>query len=76
MVKAGLEACREKGYKIVVVLGHPEFYPRFGFSPSASFGMRCEYDVPEEVFMILELQPDFLDGISGKLEYHEAFSNL
>ena len=76
LVRAGLEQCKKLGCGAVGVLGHPEFYPRFGFSPFASFGIRCEYDVPEEVFMILELQPDFLDGISGKLEYHEAFSNL
>ena len=76
LVRAGLEQCKKLGCGAVVVLGHPEFYPRFGFSPSASFGIRCEYDVPEEVFMIIELQPGFLDGISGKLEYHEAFSNL
>lgn len=76
LVRAGLEQCKKLGGGAVVVLGHPEFYPRFGFSPSASFGIRCEYDVPEEVFMILELQPDFLDGISGKLEYHSAFSSV
>jgi putative acetyltransferase len=76
LVRAGIEQCKKLGCGAVVVLGHPEYYPRFGFSPSASFGISCEYDVPEEVFMILELQPDFLDGVSGKLEYHEAFSSL
>jgi putative acetyltransferase len=76
LVRAGIEQCKKLGCGAVVVLGHPEYYPRFGFSPSASFGISCEYDVPEEVFMILELQPDFLDGVSGNLEYHEAFSSL
>jgi putative acetyltransferase len=76
LVRAGIEQCKKLGCGAVVVLGHPEYYPRFGFSPSASFGISCEYDVPEEEFMILELQPDFLDGVSGNLEYHEAFSSL
>ncbi len=76
LVRAGLEQCKKLGCGAVVVLGHPEYYPRFGFSPSASFGISCEYDVPEEVFMIIELQPGFLDGVSGKVEYHSAFSSV
>ena len=76
LVRAGLEQCKELGCGAVVVLGHPEFYPRFGFSPSASFDISCEYEVPEEVFMILQLQSGFLDGVSGKVEYHSAFSSV
>jgi len=73
LVRAGLEQCRLLGAGAVVVLGHPAFYPRFGFSPSTRFGLRCEYDVPEEVFMVMELQPGFLDGTSGTISYHAAF---
>ena len=47
----------------------------FGFAPSESFGISCEYHVPEGVFMIVELQPGFLDGVSGKVNYHSTFSN-
>ena len=57
-----------------MVLGHPGYYPRFGFAPSASFGISFEHDVPEEVFMIVELQPGFLDGVAGKVKDHSAFS--
>ena len=49
--------CRQLGFAAVVVLGHPEYYPRFGFSPSVRYGIRSEYDVPDEVFMALELVP-------------------
>jgi putative acetyltransferase len=76
LVRAGIEQCEKLGCRAVVALGHPEYYPRFGFSPSASFGISCEYDVPEEVFMIIELQPGFLDGVSGKVQYHGAFSSV
>lgn len=76
LVKAGLDQCRRLGFGAVVVLGHPAYYPRFGFAPSARFGIVCEYDVPEEVFMVLALQPDFLQGASGKIKYHAAFSRL
>jgi putative acetyltransferase len=76
LVRAGLERCKQLGFGAVVVLGHPEYYPRFGFSPSSRFGMGCEYEVSEEVFMVMELQPGYLRGISGSVKYHAAFSNV
>jgi putative acetyltransferase len=76
LVRAGLEQCRQLGCGAVVVLGHPEYYPRFGFLPSARFGIGCEYEVPEDVFMVLELQPRFLHGASGIVKYHAAFGNV
>ena len=76
LVRAGLEQCKQLGYIAVVVLGHPEYYPRFGFSPSTRFGIGCEYEVPEDVFMVTELQPAALSGITGIVKYHAAFSSL
>jgi putative acetyltransferase len=76
LVRAGLEECRERGFGAVVVLGHPTYYPRFGFSSSSSFDISCEYDVPEGVFMVLELRAGFLDGASGTIRYHSAFGGL
>ena len=73
LVRAGLERCRKLGFGAVVVLGHPAYYPRFGFQPAARFGIRCEYDAPEEAFMLLELQPGFLQGATGTIHFHEAF---
>jgi putative acetyltransferase len=75
LVHAGLEQCKQLGFGAVVVLGHPEYYPRFGFLPSPHFGIGCEYEVPQDVFMVLELQPRFLHGTSGIIKYHPAFSN-
>ena len=76
LVRAGLEQCKQLGFGAVVVLGHPAYYPRFGFSSSTRFGIGCEYEVPEEVFMVVELQAGFLRGASGKIKYHSAFSNV
>lgn len=76
LVRAGLDRCRELGAGAVVVLGHPEFYPRFGFVPSTRFDIGCEYDVPEDVFMVTELKPGFLRGTSGTIRYHPAFGDL
>jgi len=75
LVQAGLDQCRELGFSAVVVLGHPKYYPRFGFSPSSQFGIDSEYDVPEDVFMALELKPGALSAITGRVRYHPAFGN-
>jgi putative acetyltransferase len=76
LVRIGLDQCRQLGFGAVVVFGHPEYYPCFGFSPSVGFGIGCEYEVPEEVFMVMELQSGYLRGISGTVKYHAAFSKL
>ncbi|HEX5705365.1 MAG TPA: N-acetyltransferase [Pyrinomonadaceae bacterium] len=76
LVRAGLDQCKLLGFGGVVVLGHSTYYPRFGFAPAARFGIGCEYDVPEEVFMIVELKAGYLNGASGQIKYHAAFSDL
>jgi len=75
LVHAGLDECRKLGARAVVVLGHPDYYPRFGFVPALRFGIRCEYVVPDEVFMVLELKPGGLSGVTGLVRYHEAFAD-
>ena len=76
LVEAGLAACREAGLEVVVVLGHPEYYPRFGFEPASRRGLRSEYDVPDEVFMALGLRPGALEGRGGLVQYHPEFGRL
>ncbi len=76
LVRAGLDRCKQLNFGAVVVLGHSKYYPGFGFSPSMRFGIGCEYEVPEEVFMALELLPGYLRGASGTIKYHAAFSNV
>jgi putative acetyltransferase len=73
LVREGLKRCRQLGYQAAIVIGHPEYYPRFGFVPAGKFGIRCEYDVPENVFMIVELEAGALRGVSGLIRYDEAF---
>jgi putative acetyltransferase len=76
LVRAGLEACTQVGFAAVIVLGHPKYYPRFGFQPASRFGLRCEYDVPDDVFMALELASGTFSGNSGTIRYHPAFARL
>ena len=76
LINKGLNACEKAGYDAVVVLGHTDYYPRFGFVPSINFGINSEYDVPADVFMVKELQKDSLQGISGTVKYHQVFNEL
>jgi putative acetyltransferase len=76
LVERGVEECRRIGAAAVVVLGHPEFYPRFGFLPASGFGLRCQYDVPDDAFMAMELARGVLIGKDGVVTYHPAFASL
>jgi putative acetyltransferase len=76
LIRAGLEECRRNGYSAVVVLGHPEYYPRFGFTPAHTFGLTCEYPSPPEAFMAIELEADALKGVSGLVRYLPQFADL
>jgi putative acetyltransferase len=73
LVRAGLDACRAVRAVAVVLVGHPTYYPRFGFVPASRFGLSCEYDVPDDVFMALELAPGSLAGHGGPVRFHPAF---
>ena len=74
LVRAGLEECRRAGCGAVFVLGHADYYPRFGFAPAGPRGFRCEYDVPVEVFMVTELTPGALAGRAGLVKYRPEFA--
>jgi putative acetyltransferase len=73
LVRAGLEECRRIGHELVVVLGHPNYYPRFGFVPASTYGIKSEYDVPDEAFMVLELRQGAYSGRSGIVKYQPEF---
>jgi putative acetyltransferase len=73
LIRAGLEECRGLGYEVVVVLGHPTYYPRFGFVPAKPKGITCEFEVPEEAFMVLELREGALTGRSGMVKFQPEF---
>ena len=74
LVRAGLAHCGDSGQRIVVVLGHPEYYPRFGFSPERARNLACPYSVPAEAWMALELVPESLAGVVGRVEYPPPFA--
>jgi len=76
LVQEGLEQCKHLGHDVVFVLGHPAYYPRFGFEPAPPKGITCAWDVPPEVFMVAELQPGALRSRRGLVRYAQEFSNV
>lgn len=76
LINSGLEECKRRGFVGVVLLGHADYYPRFGFKTSTDFDITCEYDVAAENFMALELIEGAFDDISGVIKYHSVFLEL
>jgi len=76
LVQEGLEVIRRQGHASVVVLGHPSYYPRFGFVPASRFGIRWELDCPDEAFFALELVPGALAGKRGVVRFRPEFARV
>jgi putative acetyltransferase len=74
LVSAGLDECRALGAAGAVVVGHAAFYPRFGFVPASRFGLSCEFEVPDDVFMAVEFVDNAFGNAGGLIRYHPAFS--
>ena len=73
VVEAGLNACRKLRHKIVVVLGHPEYYPRFGFSAQLAHLLQSPFG-GGDAWMALELVPGALDTVEGRVEFSPPFT--
>jgi putative acetyltransferase len=77
LTEAGIDKIRASGEPFVIALGHPGYYPRFGFISASRLGIRYECDgVPDEAFMILVLNNDALEGISGVAKYRPEFADV
>ena len=72
LVREGLEVCKRDGYEVVVVLGHTEYYPRFGFLRAKDYGLDNEYGATDS-FMVMELQEGVLERIRGLVKYAPEF---
>jgi putative acetyltransferase len=76
LVRVGLLACRKKSCAVVVVVGDPNFYRRFGFVTANTKGLRFEHPVPDPNFMVLGLEPRALIGLEGVVRYHPEFAKV
>lgn len=74
LVRAGLARLRSRSCPFVIVLGHPAYYPRFGFEPASRYGLRSQWDgVPDEAFMVLVFDEPALENVSGVARYRTEF---
>jgi putative acetyltransferase len=74
LVKRGIEMLRSRDCPFIIVLGHPEYYPRFGFVRASLHGIRSQWDgVPDEAFMIMILDQSAMKGVSGVARYRDEF---
>jgi putative acetyltransferase len=76
LVEEGLDRIRAAGHDIIIVIGHPEYYPCFGFVPAKAHGIRWEHDVPEEAFMVKELRQGALKEVRGTVRYRPEFNEV
>ncbi|KMN42245.1 GNAT family N-acetyltransferase [Bacillus sp. LK2] len=74
LIAAALEKAKELGYGSVVVLGHQEYYPKFGFKKASDWNIKAPFEVPDEVFMVMELRENTLQGVEGIVQYSSAFA--
>ena len=72
LISESLKIAKEIGFKSVIVLGHDKYYPRFGFKPASTWGIKAPFDVPDEVFMALG--DGDIEDISGTVVYSKEFS--
>lgn len=76
LVEAGNRKLRDRGCPFIVVVGHADYYPRFGFEPARAHGIECEWEVPDDVFMVLALDREKLRGVTGLAKYRDEFSTV
>lgn len=76
LVAAGTGRLRHAACPFIVVVGHPHFYPRFGFRPARPSGISCEWSVPDEAFMVLALNEIKMRSVKGIAAYRPEFSTV
>ena len=76
LVKVGNQKLKDAGYPFIIVVGHADYYPRFGFRPASEHGITCEWDLPDDVFMLLVLDQAKMESVSGLATYRHEFSSV
>lgn len=75
LIETGLRMLRDRGCPFAIVLGHAAYYPRFGFEPASGRAVRCEWDVPDEAFMLLVIDSTVMHNVSGIAKYRHEFTD-
>ncbi len=75
LIEFGTTRLKQSGCPFIVVLGHADYYPRFGFRPASDYGLKCEWSVPDNAFMALALNESKIRDLSGLAKYRAEFSS-
>ncbi len=73
LIKMGHDIAKELGFEVVVLVGHKDYYPKFGYVKASMYGIKSPFEVPGECFMVLELKDGALENINGTIEYAPMF---
>ncbi len=73
LIEEGHRIARELGHSVVILIGHPDYYPRFGYKPAGQYNIKAPFEVPADAFMVLELREGALQGVSGMIEFAPEF---
>ena len=76
LVTRSVDRLRDSGCPFIIVIGHPEFYPRFGFRSAGAQGLTCDWNVSAEAFMVNVLNPQVGGSLCGRVQYREEFSTI
>lgn len=74
LIEKAHQVARGLGYTSVILLGHENYYPRFGYVPADRFGIKLTFEVPAENFLAIELVENGLEGVSGTVQYAKEFN--
>lgn len=74
LIKKGIDKAKELGFDSIIVLGHKEYYPKFGFQRASKWNIKCPFEVPDDVFMAIELTEKAFEGAAGTVEYPDEFN--
>jgi putative acetyltransferase len=76
LIEVGNLKLKDAGCPFIILVGHADYYPRFGFKRASEHGIKCEWDVPDDVFMLLVLDQTKMEGVSGLATYRQEFSTV
>lgn len=76
LIKKGMAKAKELGFDSIIVLGHKDYYPKFGFERASKWNIKCPFEVPEEAFMAIELTKKALKGKAGTVKYPDEFMEV
>jgi predicted N-acetyltransferase YhbS len=74
LIKKGIDKAKELGFDSIIVLGHKEYYPKFGFQRASKWNIKCPFEVPDDVFMAIELTEKAFEGKAGTVKYPDEFN--